>query len=316
MKKILIVGFGNMGCRHAQSLLSVKNQFSVHVVEPSLDTIKNNCERIGSNPQEITWYSDLNELNSNFDLAIIATSSAPRYFIVKALIDMGIKFFLLEKVVFQSIQQFNEIRALAMLNGVFAYCNFVNRYFEKYNDLKKELKQLQNRIRMIVYGGEFGLGCNAIHYIDIFQYITNTQKVIAKSWLVEEDSNGSRRGGEYKEFTGTISMVNEHADELFITAAKGFSGGVLVHVMLDGKTYTFSEQTQKLSVLSKNTIQCQNFEILPTSKLTSQIVADIFNENCRLTRMHETIDAHAALFEIFNTTLMGKSTETILCPIT
>src|SRR5688572_21048070 len=111
-KNVLIVGFGGMGCRHAQALLQEKDKFCIHVIETNPTNIENNIARIGAKRDDCKWYSSLEEL-PQIDLAIIATSAGPRFNIVKSLLKKGIRYFLLEKIVFQSVSQFDEILSLA-----------------------------------------------------------------------------------------------------------------------------------------------------------------------------------------------------------
>ena len=139
MKKIVIVGFGNMGCRHVQSILENSAAYEIHVVEPSEENIKANAARIGCDPNSITWHKSLETLHREFSAAVVTTSAAPRFHILKTLLAKGIKRFLVEKVVFQSVEQFDEILGLMQENGAEMHCNFVRRYITSYNTIKNEL---------------------------------------------------------------------------------------------------------------------------------------------------------------------------------
>jgi len=161
MVKVLIVGFGNMGCRHAQSLLGNKDKYEIHVVEPSAEAIQVNSGRIGAEKGDIAFYDSIDDAPGNVDVAIVASSSNPRYGIVKNLLNKGVKLFLLEKIVFQSIEQFDEIISIAENKGAKLYCNFVNRFFSVYNDIRTRIGSSNTLVNMTVYGGDFGLGCNA-----------------------------------------------------------------------------------------------------------------------------------------------------------
>ena len=161
-KKILIVGFGAMGCRHAQSFLNKKKNYEVHILEVSNENIKKNLERINAEKLDFIWHKNINDIPL-LDVAIVATSSQPRFEIVKKLITMGYKKFLLEKIVFQSVEQFNIISKMIDKSNILAYCNFVNRYFVAYNDIKKYLNQSTEQININVLGNasQLSLGCNA-----------------------------------------------------------------------------------------------------------------------------------------------------------
>jgi len=316
MKNILVVGFGAMGCRHVQSLMAFPDKYRIHVLEPVTQNIETNTEKIGADSGDISWYSDLAQVDPNIDLAIIATSSGPRFEIVKSLLQKGIRLFLLEKIVFQSASQFQEVIELIDKHSAKAYCNFVNRYFNSYNEIKQKLTNRKSPFQMLVYGGEFGLGCNAIHYIDIFQYISGeTYGILMEESNLQISNTGNRRGQQYKEFTGVMRMRNNRTDTLSIVSDIGFQGGVIISIIFGEKKYLLSEGTGKMVSIEDN-INITEFNIIPTSRLTSTIVQDMLSGNCRLTQLNETAEVHKSLFNEFNPLVYGKSSPELLCPIT
>lgn len=312
--EVLVVGFGMMGCRHVQALLNHKEKFSVHLFEPSLETIFINCEKIGASASDFKYYQHLSDI-PNIDLAIVATSSAPRFEIVKTLLHSGCKLFLLEKIVFQSGVQFLEIIELMEKSDAKAYCNFVNRYFDAYNEIKQELSK-DSCFEMLVYGNAFGLGCNAIHYIDIFQYLTCDNNLKIESSSVSRYCNENKRGDQYLEFIGTLKLYNFKGDKITIIADPEFFGGVSITIRQENRQYLLSEQSQSFFKIGKDLNLKKNFTITPTSKLSDKIVLEIFNGNCRLTLLEETFNSHELLFEVFNNCLLGKHRNSMICPIT
>ena len=169
-KRILVVGFGKMGCRHVQALLQDKNTYDVHILEPSEKNISDNLLLINAQREHCNWYSSLTDLPI-LDMVIIATSSGPRFQLFHDLLKLGYRTFLLEKIVFQSEDQFNLARKLVSKHNGIVYCNFVSRYFDAYRLLKGHLDKSTRPVHITVHGGAFGLGCNAIHYLDMFQYL-------------------------------------------------------------------------------------------------------------------------------------------------
>jgi len=311
---VLVVGFGMMGCRHVEALLQNKEKFQVHVLEPSSENIETNTIRIDAKKEDCNWYTSLNEIPS-VDFAIIATSSAPRFNIVKSLIDKGCKYFLLEKIVFQSKDQFKEIISLVNQKGVKAYCNFVNRFFVAYNEIKKELSS-DTPLNMLVYGNAFGLGCNAIHYIDIFQYLTENNNLSMDSSAVSKIEFENRRGTQYHEFTGTIKLNTHTGSKLSIIADPEFLGGVSIHLKQGNREYLLSEQSQQYFSIGENFNEKKDFTITPTSRLSDKIALEILEGNCRLTTLEETFHSHELLFKVFNNYLFGEHLDSTICPIT
>lgn len=315
-KQILIVGFGAMGCRHVQSLLSQTHLYDLHVIEPSINIIQSNNDKIGATVDDYKWYKSLEEIDSKIDLAIIATSAGPRFELMKALLIKGVSYFLLEKIVFQSQNQFDYIIKLMKESGAKAWCNFVNRYFSPYNKILSELKYERSPLNMTVYGGSFGLGCNAIHYIDIFQYITQTQDLNIHSSSLSTLKSENRRGDCYKEFLGNLHLENSKKDKLFIIAEEKFSGGIVINISTEDLLFNISEESQTFHFISEGQLVIEKFNIIPTSQLTEVIIKDIFKDDCRLSRLEDTYNAHVALFKEINTYLYQVNNVETICPIT
>jgi len=317
MTNILVVGFGMMGCRHVQALLQRKGEMNVFVLEPSINVIEENLVRIGAVREDCTWVTDIAEIQVVIDVAIIATSSAPRYGIVSSLIEKGIKHFLLEKIVFQSEEQFDTILKIAERYDVKLYCNFVNRYFKPYRDIKSYIQLVDCAdIHMTVMGGPFGLGCNAIHYIDIYQFITGNDEINVEATDISIMDIENRRGSQYKEFIGKILVSDQSQKSLFIISDENFQGGVVITITAGDKTFILSEQTQKVYETDGKTISQSDFEIVPTSRLSALIVEEIIAGKCNLTKLGETKSAHFSLFNLFNLILTGNHSSSMICPIT
>ena len=86
-RKVLIVGFGMMGCRHTQAFLTQKNKFEIHVLEPSEKNIKENLKKINAKHNDCKWYHNVDDIPI-LSIAVIATSSKPRFEIIKKLLKL------------------------------------------------------------------------------------------------------------------------------------------------------------------------------------------------------------------------------------
>tara|TARA_B100000963_G_scaffold357109_1_gene378582 strand:+ start:446 stop:1399 length:954 start_codon:yes stop_codon:yes gene_type:complete len=314
-RKILIVGFGSMGCRHAQSFLNRENDYEIHILEPYSDNIEKNLNLINSRRNDFIWHKNINHLPI-LDIAIVATSSNPRFEIVKSLINLGYKKILLEKVVFQSEKQFNVI--IKMINEAKAviYCNFVNRYFKAYNNIKKQLNQKNEKVSIDVHGGPFGLGCNAIHYIDIFQYLLNEDVVKLKKCNLHLFKNGNKRGSIYKEFYGEIKLCNGKGDIINIISDLEYKGDITINIKQGNREFLLDQGKGELLTSTNSEKTKNDFIIIPSSSLTHIIVEDIFKNKCGLTQLEQTVLAHTALFKAFNSKINIKHSSETLCPIT
>ena len=104
MKKALVVGFGGMGCRHAQSLLNSSEFDEIYILEPNEDVFYKNLELIGAiKDSNISRIQSLFDIQQKIEIIIIATLADIRFKYFVECLELKPKYILLEKIVFQSV---------------------------------------------------------------------------------------------------------------------------------------------------------------------------------------------------------------------
>ena len=312
---ILISGFGNIGCRHAQAMLKAKKDWRLFVIEPSDRSFEEGLSIIGAKRNNFTRYHALKELNVDIDFAISATCSKPRYSIVKDLIEHGVKYFLIEKIAFQSIAQFESIIKLLKAYDVKAYCDLPRRYYENYIKLKTLVMKSSDPIRINVFGGNNGIGCNAIHSIDLLEYLTESR--ISKSWsFLREDKDLNKRGKDYRDVNGLLVVETYNEDQLFIYFDPSYRSGVSQSISIENKNYIFSDRDKKEYCFAKEKITSKEFDVPFSSDLTHILVKDIIGGKTILPNMEETKNTHEILFKEISPVLGKEFSKKQICPIT
>src|SRR5690606_19736171 len=97
-------------------------------------------------------------------------------------------------------------------------------------------------IKMIISGGDFGLGCNALHYMDLFEYFTGEKAEIEYNELVE-NLEGNRRGGIYKELLGQMVFTTSRGDLLLISSEQKRKGGNEILICQNDRYDILNEET-------------------------------------------------------------------------
>ena len=107
-KNIAVIGLGNLGKRHLQSLLSRQNDWRIYGIDPDVECLR----AIGSDHRsfrltDAVLGEDVSILPGHIDAAVIATSSAVRREVFEQLTDHSeIDFIIFEKVLFQRVADF------------------------------------------------------------------------------------------------------------------------------------------------------------------------------------------------------------------
>lgn len=224
MYTILLAGAGNIGSRHLQGAKKSHNDLDIWVYDLSEDALKVSKERFEQMPEngkKTTHYvTSLDSIPSNIDVAIVASGSKPRASIIKSILaTKNVKYMVLEKFLFGKLSEYEEIGTLLKTRGVKAWVNCPYRMFDGYNVLKKKLDMNQPLVAAFGNGGNWGLCCNAIHYIDIFMYLTEQEDYSIDLSKIENEVLESKRTG-YVELIGDMTINTAKGDSLTLQTSK------------------------------------------------------------------------------------------------
>jgi hypothetical protein len=205
--KIVIVGAGNLGSRYLQGLSKVLIPLEIYVVDVSNESLfsaRKLWEQVylQENRHTIKFIRKLNNSIKYFDLAIIATSADVRSDIIKNLsLNFFIKYWIIEKVLAQSIDQIIEIQqSLPASKNV--WINNNRRIMSWYNHIKFNLLNDQI-LSMKVEGGQWGMACNAVHYLDLLAWLGDCELSFVETNFLSGVWQNSKRAGFWEVF-GTL----------------------------------------------------------------------------------------------------------------
>lgn len=223
-KTVLIAGAGQLGSRHLQGLAAAEASLRIFVHDPSNDSLARAEARWREMPlrggeKHVDFTADISELPDAFDVAIVATAADVRPAVVR---DIGqrsdVRHWLLEKVLAQSAQQVVALNALTR-SSVSAWVNTPRRMMRWHEALRGRLSG-GAALSLAVEGGEWGLACNAVHFLDLVQWWTGAslRRVVcdelAPVWLP------AKRVG-YWEVNGTLTAEYDDGSVARLTAQGG-----------------------------------------------------------------------------------------------
>jgi predicted dehydrogenase len=174
-KSLALIGAGNIGRRHLQGLLRAELPLHIYVVDPfvqSLDAAKEVLAGAGvPTLHTVSFHQHIAELPKQVDLIIIATAADTRKDVLKALLEsVSTRLMILEKVLFQKLSDYAVAAELLNRHHIKAFVNCPRRYFPHYQALHQDA--FSSEWRMTVIGSNWGLACNAVHFIDLYNYLS------------------------------------------------------------------------------------------------------------------------------------------------
>lgn len=322
--RVAIIGAGNLGSRHLQAMALTKRPTEVVVIDPSKKSLEIARGRWGEmlpNPliRNCKFYSGMEGLPSEIDVAIVATSSGPRRQVLEELISISkVKYLILEKFLFQNLEDFEAVGHLLKDRGILAYVNCGRREVEFYRKLHNALANEQ-RISMSVMGGDWGIGCNSIHMLDIYAFLTRQEEFKGDGLNLDDGAIDSKRKG-YIEFTGELD-VNSCKGRLSMIS---YVGERPMSIVIDSDNFhiDIDEKNQLARILRKDggewTWEMCDVKLPFQSSVTQKLVQDLIEKGeCGLTTYDESTRLHRVLLEVFLEHLSkGKKERCFTCPVT
>lgn len=323
--KIAIIGAGQLGSRHLQALARLDRPAAIQVVDPSAASLATAKERFGQvysqagNITRVEYLSNIHELNDTLDFVVIATNANVRRAIIEQLVNTKtVRYLILEKVVFQCVDDFSAVDSLLAGKKISAWVNCARRMWPFYQELRNKLAAAEF-VDYRASGSQWGLGCNSIHLLDIFAFISGRSQFVL-SGDFDEAIIPSKRPG-FVEFTGTIRGSAGSRGTISLTSYDSGNVPMLIDITADSFRCLIRESEGKAWISDQNTNwhwQEAGFQVLYQSQLTSLAVQQILDtEQCHLPTYRESWKLHIPLLNLFNEQIKNSTMEdSKICPIT
>lgn len=322
---IVMIGAGQLGSRHLQSLASLNLPANIFVYDVSLESLSISkerfyCQGVCENIKSIEFTDSFEKIPEIIDFLLISTNSKNRSELIKRIVlKSNVQYMLLEKVLFQTVEEYYEIKELINSHNIKTWVNCPFRIYDVYQKLKSILCT-EDSIYCTVDGGNWGMACNSIHYIDLFSFLIDSESYKVNIKGIDDQVIESKREG-YKEFTGVLECEFSNSSKLTIISRR--RGGRPITMVINDceKTIVVEESELKLTVLSKqpelNKVR-DAFVIPYQSQLTRFVVEDILSKgDCSLSTYNGSMNLHLPLIEGFLNFLNLNSKELVkICPIT
>jgi len=274
IKKILIIGFGNIGFRHAESLLS--ENYSILVVDPQ----KKNFNKIPKLfKKKITYYKNIEEINEkNFDLLISATNSNIRYrTTINTLKKFKIKNIIFEKFVFIKENEFYKMNEILEEQKIKAWVNCPLRVMPVFKKIKQKLKKNDDLI-INVSGSNWNMASNSIHYLDLYNYFVGTKFKNFENKLLKKRYKSKRKG--FFELYGFIKFnINKKNYLTLENFNKPNKLSIIIKFNNHKFNLDFNKESNIIKYYYKNKLVNKNLFIFDKqSSMTLKLVSNIFQK--------------------------------------
>ena len=300
MTSLAIIGIGNIGIRHLESILKTKSQKSIFIFDLDQRKLANAEDLFRKNKNDLvklTSISKYSDLPKNLDFLILATPSLNRISILKK-IKSNIKHLIVEKVLASSKSELEYWSNLQKSNDSI-YVNLPYFYEKIFNYLSREFGEINE---VTFEGSEINFACNLVHYLDILEKLFD--KEIQKLKINHSDLNWceSKRNGFY-ETLGNFSCFIDNKKINFISN-KNYKYQLRIILKTNAGIVEYDWETGLIELNKKThrriNIKYQSERSLDfINKLTSGKKPDISNLEKAIRLHHFLIDILSPSWELF-----------------
>ncbi|UYP48059.1 hypothetical protein NEF87_004344 [Candidatus Lokiarchaeum ossiferum] len=303
-KNICVIGTGNLGSRHLQALKKINFPLKIHVVDPNQNSLKIAEQRYNSVEEceakhTISYHNKIDFSDIDFEVAIIATNSDVRKMVIENLLAKNhVEKFVLEKVLFQKLEDYNYVENLLKTNKSEAWVNCPRRMFFVYKEIKDIIGG--NKFSFSISGSKFNLMSNAIHFIDIIAFLTDsTEFVVDTSELIPKLSKSKRQG--FYEMNGKLNIKFKNGTSGFLHCLPSGNLPLINEIYTDEKRIILKES--ELEILTYNPQISEKWikkeiKFPYQSELTNILIEDLIKTNsCELTSYSDSKKLHLSIFK-------------------
>jgi hypothetical protein len=278
--RICIIGVGNIGMRYVQGIRKKFPRAELWLVDHDV--------RLGELKKlemaNVTLVSSLAHVDEPIDIFVVSTSCEPRLSIYKQCLALEPRYIILEKYLFKSRAEFAECLSLARVP------TFVNQWMYGSRTFDCMFEREATSVELL--GSGWGLACNAVHWMDIFQRHMNiTQARVGVGTTITEVLPSKRAG--YEEIRGEWVFEDVDSEKSFKLIDRPEDSPVEgLRIKVDEAEYLFDYKA-----ISKDGKVLSHFPYF--SDLIGDIVGEIAEKGtCALPVLEASVDQHLLIEDI------------------
>ncbi len=305
----------------------MKEVSAIDIVDPNPKALELGKSRLTQLPNanlniEFQWQTSLKNAECNGDLCIVATQASNRFNVIRDIVNkLGYSKFIIEKVVTQSVSEYEKIIDLSIRKDLSIWVNCKSRAYP-FHKLSQESINPDDKIVLQISGGNQGLATNGIHGTDLFLFYDRSEEIHLLESRIDQNLHKSKRGDRLFDLSGTLTGYTDKGSILNISYSQ-FSQ-IPDQMVMTSPRYRYivdhMQQWAYTSALESNWNWTHadlsgNFLI---SNMTKEFAHSILSTNsCSLPTLKQCFPAHKfilnSLLPHFNLLLDEDSS---VCPIT
>jgi predicted dehydrogenase len=324
--RVLVIGCGQLGSRHLQAVASLPEVAAIDVVDPRPEALALGRQRLAevqpATAAQVRWVGAIDEAAPGGDLCIVATQADVRRQVTQAVAErLGYTRFLLEKLVTQSVADYEALMRFAAARGLSVWVNCKTRAHPSHARVKALLDPSE-AITFTVAGGNHGLVNNGVHAADLFVFYDGGSPIQRAGASIDPVLHPSKRGNGMYDLSGSLHGYTAKGSQFSLSFAAAHDAPM--QYLLSSRRYRAVIDDMKQRVCESSADTGWEWRVVPfeanmmVSHMTRAFASEILGSGrCSLPTLEACYPAHqfilGELLPHFNR-LLGRESDR--CPAT
>lgn len=226
--KCAIIGLGRMGRRHIHvvhnlgfEVVGIYDLFE-GAVDETLKEFPILAGKVFSSAEALLE-------QSGAQLLIVATTAPSHAELVCRAAQSGFRYILCEKPLAVSLAEADAMLAICAQHGVQLAVNHQMQFMEQYTKIREMIGSGEfGPLRSItVHASNFGLAMNAVHYFEMFRYVTGETLASVQCWI-DSEKVPNPRGAQYSDYSGQLRGLSVSGVRFNLEAGGDLGHGIQV----------------------------------------------------------------------------------------
>jgi len=226
--KTVVIGVGRMGRQH----IKVVKDLGLDVV--GICDQNNDSLALATQEQGVStacYFHDAAEMleKTKPECVVVATTATTHAEYTVLAAEAGAKYILCEKPMAVSLAQCDQMLAACSSHGAKLAINHQMRFMAQYQAAKEwaDAEAFGGLKSVTMIAGNMGMAMNAVHYFEMFRYLTGEAPIEATGW-VSDEKVPNPRGAQFEDRAGSVRLTTASGKRFYLEMGADQGHGIKV----------------------------------------------------------------------------------------